>query len=506
MSPSPIEFTLILTLLDRSQGLKTEDLVPGIPTPLGNSPLPVDQPLERPKHLPPSVLWTWDDCKADPTVIRSGNNSRPSLMHLLRNADGSITPSAIYTGIRALAQTQASIFTAGLPAGTDHRKRSLTPRFDAALLLHYAILENQCPQLALCANHYKAKQFIFQCIRDMDLHKEKGKAKTPIVVPSSSDEGANEGDDDADGDTDDEDTTIASPPAPPPVHQNPSRKDKGKGKGVGKVPKTTATVSTKATRRRKTKKTPAPSITPPTTASSADPPSAPALTTATTPSPVLATTTPPPNLFAPTAPSPDPLAAAPSPDPLTTIVSATAAPATTVPATAVPATTALATTAPATPVLATSEPATAAPAVATPDTTASATIAPTAATPVSPAMSTPPIAVITPPSATPTPLTLLPTTPEVAELEDVDMIVDPSDDEMARSTSTAEDGTSKKRTREQSENPAGSAKKTRLDAPLANTSSLVAPTSRKYDLSLVGADESIDDISSTLLLLHCPPF
>jgi hypothetical protein len=125
---------------------------------------------QRPDDIPKGVLWTFSDCKADPTVGMTGpNSSRPNMKIALRNRDGSTIEQGIYQLIcgsaRLIAKSillplKPANFAKGASLAT-HLQTNNPTQWTAAVLQ----LEKQHPLVGLCAEHWKAKHLLQAVLR-----------------------------------------------------------------------------------------------------------------------------------------------------------------------------------------------------------------------------------------------------------------------------------------------------------------------------------------------------
>jgi len=125
---------------------------------------------QRPDDIPKGVLWTFSDCKADPTVRMTGPNpSRPNMKSALRNRDGSTIEQGIYQLICGSARSIIKSILLPLKPANFAKGASLASHFQtnnptqwtAAVLQ----LEQQHPLVALCAEHWKAKHLLQAALR-----------------------------------------------------------------------------------------------------------------------------------------------------------------------------------------------------------------------------------------------------------------------------------------------------------------------------------------------------
>ncbi len=125
---------------------------------------------QRPDDIPKGVLWTFSDCKADPTVRMTGANpSRPNMKHALRNRDGSAIEQGIYQLICGSARSIVKSILLPLKPANFAKGASLAIHFQTNHLTQWTAailqLEKQHPLVALCAEHWKAKYLLQAVLR-----------------------------------------------------------------------------------------------------------------------------------------------------------------------------------------------------------------------------------------------------------------------------------------------------------------------------------------------------
>jgi hypothetical protein len=136
----------------------------GQSAPLSGRNVLMHQPATRPSEYPVEVLWSLDDCKADPDVnVSATNTSRPPLERAIRHGDGTMITASEWAAIKATAR-MVKLDLLSLPPSRDRRARDRTKskvyfrthfrkEWDAAV----ARMESLQPLLALCSSHWKAE-------------------------------------------------------------------------------------------------------------------------------------------------------------------------------------------------------------------------------------------------------------------------------------------------------------------------------------------------------------
>jgi hypothetical protein len=124
---------------------------------------PESRSVVRPSHLPPSVLWTWEDCLADPlSGLTKSNKSRPVMQRALRTEGGTGIALSQWRAIRnsacAVARSALSHLVscdpraASMPRRKKYFKTFFPEEWEAALIK----LEGAADLLTLCAGRWKA--------------------------------------------------------------------------------------------------------------------------------------------------------------------------------------------------------------------------------------------------------------------------------------------------------------------------------------------------------------
>ena len=128
---------------------------------------PRPQPATRPSEYPEEILWSLDDCKADPDVkVSSTNSSRPPMERAIRHPDGAMISASEWAAIKATARmVKADLLSLPPPRDRCARERTKSKiyfrtyfrkEWDAAV----AKMESHQPLLALCASHWKAEHVL----------------------------------------------------------------------------------------------------------------------------------------------------------------------------------------------------------------------------------------------------------------------------------------------------------------------------------------------------------
>ena len=136
----------------------------------------VEAPSVRPRYLPSTVLWYFEDCAHDMTcgeIVTPANPNRPKMSRAIRRDDGSVVSYKEYTDIRKTADIVVLQFLEHVngPDAPMHpgRVRTLTATVAKSLFhaqFRQAILnlEAEEPLLRLCARHWKAETLISQAL------------------------------------------------------------------------------------------------------------------------------------------------------------------------------------------------------------------------------------------------------------------------------------------------------------------------------------------------------
>ncbi|KAH9177465.1 hypothetical protein EDB89DRAFT_2064450 [Lactarius sanguifluus] len=151
---------------------------------------PTSCPLSRPARLPPSVLWTFEDCKNDPLVgMTKSNSSRPAVHKALRHEDGTGITISQWKTIRASARAIASSALACLfsrdprasgPRGKKYFKDFFLDEWNAAI----SELEAAVPILALCPDDWKADRTLGKALSHLTPHPPSPSTSRPFHSPA----------------------------------------------------------------------------------------------------------------------------------------------------------------------------------------------------------------------------------------------------------------------------------------------------------------------------------
>ena len=133
----------------------------------------VEPPSLRPRFLPTTVLWDYEDCEKDTSqgvIVTESNKRRPTMSRAVRRQDGSKVPSQEYERIRHSADIGVRNLLNSAnsdPRATMHARMPRTKTFFKKVFkeeYYRAILEleAQHPILRLCSAHWKADALIGQ--------------------------------------------------------------------------------------------------------------------------------------------------------------------------------------------------------------------------------------------------------------------------------------------------------------------------------------------------------
>ncbi|KAG5649233.1 hypothetical protein H0H81_005239, partial [Sphagnurus paluster] len=121
------------------------------------------QPVNRPQQYPASILWTWEECKADSRAIPDPNNpSRPLMEQALRNDDGTEITSEEWRNVLASARSiliavlQPLALPSTLPKDTNRTRSFYRDHYPAKWNDALLRLETAAPILRTCGDHWKA--------------------------------------------------------------------------------------------------------------------------------------------------------------------------------------------------------------------------------------------------------------------------------------------------------------------------------------------------------------
>lgn len=155
LSPDPIA---------QASPINSIQLPPASITQFGNS-------SELPGGISQNVLWTFRDCKADPTVgLTTYNPSRPNMRMALRNKDGSNIEQSVYDLIRSSAVSIVNTILLPLKPNNFPKGGKLARYFQLNNMPEWTNavlqLEKLHPLVALCAEHWKAKHILQAVLRN----------------------------------------------------------------------------------------------------------------------------------------------------------------------------------------------------------------------------------------------------------------------------------------------------------------------------------------------------
>ena len=142
----------------------------------------------RPLQYPPAVLWTFEDCKKDPSIdFTAANEARVALQKIIRHPNGiMVTHSAVKT-ITSRARPIVGKILARVPSHIKHKdigKTYFRTTYPAEWDEACQELETAQPLLKLCSGHWKAEFVLAQVIQSIKRGK-KGKATLSISRSAS---------------------------------------------------------------------------------------------------------------------------------------------------------------------------------------------------------------------------------------------------------------------------------------------------------------------------------
>ena len=125
----------------------------------------------RPLQYPQTVLWTFEDCKTDPSIdFTAANEARVALHKIIRHANGTMITNSAVKAITSRARPIVNKILARVPSHIQHKEigkvyfRTTYPtEWDAGC----EELETAQPLLRLCAGHWKAEFVLAQVIKSM---------------------------------------------------------------------------------------------------------------------------------------------------------------------------------------------------------------------------------------------------------------------------------------------------------------------------------------------------
>ncbi|KAH9169133.1 hypothetical protein EDB89DRAFT_2073330 [Lactarius sanguifluus] len=156
------------------------------------SPLPSPRPLICPDCYPPSVIWTQEDCKADPAVgCLASNQSRPPMQHAVQHEDGVMISELEWKDIRQSAAIIACSHMEPLKqhpravVGKMHKKGFVKKTFPDVWYEALIALERSAPSLSLCALNWKADMVLGAVLDKPSDPVPPSRPSTPSLITSS---------------------------------------------------------------------------------------------------------------------------------------------------------------------------------------------------------------------------------------------------------------------------------------------------------------------------------
>ena len=153
----------------------------------------------RPLQYPPAILWTFEDCKKDPSIdFTVANEARVALQKIIRHPNGTMVTHSAVKAITSRARPIVDKILARIPShiqrkdiGKSYFRTTYPAEWDGAC--HE--LETAQPLLKLCSGHWKAEFVLAQVIQSIKRGKNlKGKAAasnsrsaSPELDPTASD-------------------------------------------------------------------------------------------------------------------------------------------------------------------------------------------------------------------------------------------------------------------------------------------------------------------------------
>ena len=172
----------------------------------------------RPLQYPLTVLWTFEDCKKDPSIdFTAANEARVSLHKIIRHPNGTMISTSVVKAIMSRARPIVDKILARIPSHIqpkDVGKAYLRTTYPAEWDLACQELESTQPLLKLCAGHWKAEFVLAQVIKSTKRGKRGWSTTAPVMTasrPASPEPDAT--------------ITTSRPPSPLPDAANTSRPD-----------------------------------------------------------------------------------------------------------------------------------------------------------------------------------------------------------------------------------------------------------------------------------------
>jgi hypothetical protein len=142
----------------------------------------------RPLQYPPAVLWTFEDCKKDPSIdFTAANEARVSLQKIIRHPNGTMVTHSAVKAITSRARPIVDKILARVPShiqrkdiGKTYFRTTYPAEWDGAC----QELESAQPLLKLCSGHWKAEFVLAQVIQSIKRGK-KDKATVSISRSAS---------------------------------------------------------------------------------------------------------------------------------------------------------------------------------------------------------------------------------------------------------------------------------------------------------------------------------
>jgi hypothetical protein len=151
----------------------------------------------RPLQYPLAILWTFEDCKKDPSIdFTAANEAHVALQKIIHHPNGTMTTHSAVKAITSRARPIVVKLLVRVPSHIQHKdigKTYFQTTYSAEWDSACQDLETALPLLKLCSGHWKAEFVLAQVIQSIKRGK-KSKATvsishstSPELDPSASD-------------------------------------------------------------------------------------------------------------------------------------------------------------------------------------------------------------------------------------------------------------------------------------------------------------------------------
>ena len=128
-----------------------------------------DSSSGRPLQYPLAILWTFEDCKSDPSIdFTAANEARVALHKIIHHPNGTMVTSSAVKAIAGRAHPIVNKLLERVPSNIQHKdiskvyfRATYPTEWDAAC----QELETAQPLLKLCSSHWKTEFVLAQVLK-----------------------------------------------------------------------------------------------------------------------------------------------------------------------------------------------------------------------------------------------------------------------------------------------------------------------------------------------------